>query len=140
AAVSLVAAVAAIAHVLRGPRAAVAAALFASLLSGSAALAAVYTPGELLAAVPASLSVLCLALAHRRGMTRWLVLAGLLAAGAVLVKQSFVDAGFAGLAFLVAGALRARAVRWRWLLSYAAGAALPLGALVVWQIATHQPQ
>src|SRR4051794_23387351 len=95
------------------------AALMAALLSGSFALGAVQTPAELLAAVPSTLSVLCLV----RGR---LFAAGLLAAGALLVKQSFLDAGVAGLAFLILSR------RPRWWLEYAAGVALPVAVLAAW--------
>jgi 4-amino-4-deoxy-L-arabinose transferase-like glycosyltransferase len=86
------------------------AAVMAALLSGSFAIGAVQTPAELLAAVPSTLSVLCLV----RGR---LFAAGLLAASALLVKQSFLDAGVAGLAFLILSR------RPRWWLEYAARSA-----------------
>ena len=50
--------------------------LLAALLAGSVSIGAVYTPGELLAAVPSTLSVLCLVLAHRSRQTRFVVAAG----------------------------------------------------------------
>ena len=50
------------------------------MLAGAVALAAVFTPAELLAAVPAAASAGCLVLAHRRGRARELAAAGALAA------------------------------------------------------------
>ena len=67
-------------------------------------MGSIFTPGELLAVVPSTLSVLCLVLAHRS--RRPLVFAaGALAVGAALIKQSFLDAGFAGAVFVVASAV-----------------------------------
>ncbi len=139
AALALVAAIALLAREVAGQRAALIAGLLAALLSGSVAIASVYTPGELLAAVPSTLSVLCLVLAHRRRRTRWVFAAGLLAVAAVLIKQSFLDAGLAGLVFVVASGLADRRVRVRWPLAYAAGVAIPVAALLAWQIAARLP-
>ena len=139
AALALVAAIALLARAVAGQRAGLIAGLLAALLSGSSAIASVYTPGELLAAVPSTLSVLCLVLAHRRRRTRLLFAAGLLAVAAVLIKQSFLDAGLAGLAFLVASGLADRGVRVRWPLAYAAGVAIPVAALLAWQLAARLP-
>ena len=119
AAVALVLAVWRLGRAVGGEEAGRVAALMAALLSGSFAIGAVQTPAELLAAVPSTLSVLCLV----RGR---LFAAGLLAAGALLVKQSFLDAGVAGLAFLILSR------RPRWWLEYAAGAALPVAVLAAW--------
>lgn len=139
AALALVVAVTLLGRAVGGDRVGRTAGLFAALLSGSLALTAVFTPGELLAAVPAALSVLCLVLAHQRRTARWVLAAGLLAVSAALVKQSFLDAGVAGVAFLAASAVHDREVRWRWPVAYLAGAALPLAALVGWQVAAHLP-
>ena len=87
AALALVVAIALLARLLAGPRAAVIAGLLAALLTGSSAIGAVYTPGELLAAVPSTLSVLCLVHAHRSRRTGAVVAAGALAVTAVLIKQ-----------------------------------------------------
>jgi 4-amino-4-deoxy-L-arabinose transferase-like glycosyltransferase len=58
--------------------------------------------GELLAAIPATLSLLCFAMyVTRRGGAHWLVLAGLLTGCAVMVKQSAFDAGLAAVAYLL---------------------------------------
>jgi hypothetical protein len=116
AAVALVVAVAALASAL-GADGRVAG-LFAALLTGCVAIGAVSTPAELLAAVPSTLSVLCLI----RG--RHLLVAGLLAGAALLIKQSFVDAAAAGLVFL---ALRRPRAWW----TYLAGLALPLTVLAL---------
>jgi hypothetical protein len=83
--------------------------------------------------------VLCLVLAHQRRETRLVFAAGLLAVAAMLIKQSFLDAGLAGLVFVVASGVTDRAVRLRWLLAYAAGAAIPIGALLAWQVVAHLP-
>ena len=139
AAVALVVIVAALGRAVAGERAGRIAGLLAALLTGSIAIDAVLTPGELLAAVPSALSVLCLVLAHRRRDARLVFAAGVLAAAAVLTKQSFLDAGVAGLAFVaVTGALD-RELRVRWPLAYAAGAGIPLLALLVWQVAARLP-
>src|SRR3954453_141230 len=119
AAVALVLAVWRLGRAVAGEEAGRVAAVMAALLSGSFALGAVQTPAELLAAVPSTLSVLC----PVRGR---LFAAGLVAAGALLLKQSFLDAGVAGLAFLIL------ARRPRWWLEYAAGVALPVAVLAAW--------
>jgi 4-amino-4-deoxy-L-arabinose transferase-like glycosyltransferase len=140
AAAALVAAIALLGRTVAGECAGLIAGLFGALLSGSVAIGAVFTPAELLAAVPSTLSVLCLVLAHRSRRARWLFAAGVLAVGAALVKQSFLDAGVAGVAFVAASASRDRQVRRRWPLAYAAGAAVPLGALAQWDVAAQLPQ
>jgi hypothetical protein len=139
AALALVAGIAQIARVVAGQRAGLIAGLLAALLSGSAAIASVYTPGELLAAVPSTLSVLCLVLAHRRRRTGLVFAAGLLAIAAVLIKQSFLDAGLAGVVFVIASGLADREVRVRWALAYVAGVAIPVAALLLWQVAARLP-
>ena len=128
AALALVTVVTMLAREVAGQRAGLIAGLLAALLTGSVVISAVYTPGELLAAVPSALSVLCLVLAHRRRRARWVFAAGLLAAAALLIKQSFLDAGLAGLAFVVASGVVDRDVRVRWPLVYATGAAMPMVA------------
>ncbi len=139
AALALVLAVTLLGRAVGGDRVGRSAGLLAALLTGSVALAAVFTPAELLAAVAAGFSVLCLVLAHRRRTVRWVLAAGLLAVSAALVKQSFLDAGVAGLAFLTASALNDRGVRWRWPVAYLAGGLIPLAALIGWQVAAHLP-
>ncbi|MBA2581357.1 MAG: glycosyltransferase family 39 protein [Thermoleophilaceae bacterium] len=139
AAVALVVVIALLARAVAGPRAGRIAGLLAALLTGSASIGAVYTTGELLAAVPSTLSVLCLILAHRSRQARFVFSAGALAVGAALIKQSFLDAGVAGVAFVVVSAALNRDVRLRWPLAYGAGAAIPLGALLAWLAAAQQP-
>jgi hypothetical protein len=127
AAVALVAVVAALARAVGGDRAGRHAAVAAAILASSIALQAVYTPAELLAAVPATVSVLCLVTALRTGRLETLVAAGALATGAALVKQSFLDAGFAGVVFLAACAVsRHTSFRRAWIVAWVAGAVLPL--------------
>jgi 4-amino-4-deoxy-L-arabinose transferase-like glycosyltransferase len=140
AAAALVTAIALLGRAVAGERASLIAGLLGALLSGSVALGAVFTPAEMLAAVPSTLSVLCLVLAHRSRTGRWLFAAGVLAVCAALFKQSFVDAGVAGVAFVVASAARDREVRRGWPLAYAAGAAVPLGALALWDVVAQLPQ
>ena len=137
AAVALVVAITMLARAVAGTRAGMIAGLLAALLTGSVTMGAVYTPGELLAAVPSTLSVLCLVLAHRSRQGRYVIAAGALAVGAVLVKQSFLDAGVAGAAFVVASAASDRDVRLRWPIAYAAGAAIPLAGVLVWLAAAQ---
>jgi 4-amino-4-deoxy-L-arabinose transferase-like glycosyltransferase len=132
AAVTVVLAVAWTARVLAGERAGLLAALLAAVFTGSFALAGVFTTGELLAAAPSALSVGALVTAHRRGGAGWMAAAGALAVCALLVKQSFADAGAAGAIFLVASAVLRRREAWRWIAAYAAGALLPLGAVGAW--------
>jgi 4-amino-4-deoxy-L-arabinose transferase-like glycosyltransferase len=57
--------------------------------------------GELLASLPAVLSLLAFTVYLRRRTVPWLVLTGLLTGAAVLVKQSAFDAGFAAVALLL---------------------------------------
>jgi Dolichyl-phosphate-mannose-protein mannosyltransferase len=132
AALALVLLIALLARAVAGSQAARIAGLLAALLAGSVSIGAVYTPGELLAAVPSTLSVLCLVLAHRSRQSRFVVAAGVAAMSAVLVKQSFLDAGFAGVAFVAASAASDRDVRLRWPAAYVAGATIPLGVVLVW--------
>lgn len=132
AAVAIVLAVAATARLVAGDRAGVLGALFAAVLTGSFALAGVFTTGELLAAAPSALSVAALVLAHRRRSARWLFAAGALALCALLVKQSFADAIGAGAVFLAASAIAERRWPWRELLAYCAGALLSLCAVGAW--------
>jgi hypothetical protein len=130
AAVGLVVVAAGLAREIGGNRAGLSAAPLAAVLGSSIALRAVFTPAELLAAVPSAASVLCLVTALRTGRLGRIVAAGALATCAVLVKQSFLDAGLAGVVFLVACALcRPARFRWIWPAAWIAGAALPLLAV-----------
>ena len=137
AALALVLLIALLARAVAGEQAARIAGLLAALLTGSVAIMAVYTVGELLAAVPSTLSVLCLVLAHRSRQTRFVFAAGAAAMSAVLVKQSFLDAGFAGCVFVIVSAVLDREVRVRWPVAYAAGAAAPLLVVLVWLAAAQ---
>jgi hypothetical protein len=137
AALALVSVTTAVTRAVAGDRAARVAALLSAGLAGSIALGAVFAPAELLAAVPACASVGCLVAAHRSGQARWLVGAGLLAVTAALVKQSFLDAGFAGTVFLAANSRRGRRPQLRGVAAYAAGALIPLAAVGGWLLAAH---
>ncbi len=139
AALALVTAITLLARAVAGQVAGLIAGLLAALLTGSLAIGAVYTPGELIAAVPSTLSILCLVLAHRRRAARLVFAAGLLAAAAVLIKQSFLDAGLAGVAFVAASGVVDRDLRVRWPLAYGAGVAIPVAALLGWQVAAQLP-
>jgi hypothetical protein len=57
--------------------------------------------GELLASLPAVLSLLAFCLYLERRQTGWLVLAGVLTGCALLIKQSAFDAGLAAFAYLL---------------------------------------
>ncbi|MEA2459135.1 MAG: hypothetical protein QOC95_2107, partial [Thermoleophilaceae bacterium] len=76
---------------LGGRAAAPWAAGIAAVMASSSELTSVFTPAELLAAVPSCASILLLVIALERDRRRlWLLAgAGLLAASALLVKQSF---------------------------------------------------
>jgi 4-amino-4-deoxy-L-arabinose transferase-like glycosyltransferase len=135
ASVGAVVIVTALAVRLGGRRAAPFAAVIAGVSMSAFAAMAVYTPAELLAIVPASLSILLLVigLQRERGDSLWLFAgAGLAAATALLIKQSFGDALVAG----VVGLAVARA-GWRALTGYAAGAAVAGAALAAWALAVH---
>jgi 4-amino-4-deoxy-L-arabinose transferase-like glycosyltransferase len=138
AALALVAATTMVTRAAAGDRAARVAAVLSAVMASSVALAAIFTPAELLASVPACASIGCLFAAHRSGRARWLVGAGLLAVAAALIKQSFLDAGFAGAIFLIASSIRDRRPRIRWAAAYAAGALIPLAVVGVWLLAAHE--
>ncbi len=137
AALALVAATTVLARAVAGDHAARVAALLSAGLASSIALTAVFTPAELLAAAPACASVACLVAAHRGGRTRWLVGAGLLAVTAALIKQSFLDAGFAGAIFVVATSVRDRRPQLRWATAYVAGALIGLVPVAIWLAVAH---
>lgn len=127
-----------------GPRAVPWAALVGGLLASSLAIGAVFTPGELIAVVPSTASVLMLVWAIDRGagaFWQWIA-AGALAATALLVKQSFGDALAAGLVALVAAAIFERAPA-RANLSragaYLCGAGAVVLALLIWMGASGTP-
>jgi hypothetical protein len=120
-----------------GARAALPAAALSAVLTSSVLLDAVFTPAELLAAVPSALSVLLLISALQRGSPApWrLAGAGAAAAAALLVKQSFGDALVAGVAGL---ALASWHAPWRAAAAragaYAAGIAAVAGAVLAWDL------
>ena len=126
---------------LGGRRAAPWAAGIGAVLASSYAIRSVFTPAELLAAVPSSASVLLLLIALERESRRlWLLAgAGALAATALLVKQSFGDALVAGAVAVAAGKLLG--LSWRETArragAYAGGVLALFVALVVWALAGH---
>jgi 4-amino-4-deoxy-L-arabinose transferase-like glycosyltransferase len=127
---------------IAGKAAAPWAAGIAAVLASSFALKSVFTPAELLAAVPCSASILLLVTALERHSRRlWLfAAAGALAALALLVKQSFADGLAAGAVAVLAGKLAG--VSWRESLrraaAYLAGVALVAVALVAWAALNHR--
>jgi hypothetical protein len=120
------------------------AAVVSALLCSSLLLQAVFTPGELVASVPASLSMLLLAVGLDRsgGSHRALAAAGALAVAALLVKQSLAGAlmgGVVGIA--VSGVLSPGG--WRQAIARAAAYAAGVGGIVLglgaWQWASDVP-
>ena len=129
AAVSLVAVVARLARELAGPRPVGYAAGFAALLASSPALGSSFAYPELVAAPLVAGAVLTLApalLGRPLPWWRWL-LAGALAATALLIKQSFLD----GIVAVVVAAIVVR-VGWRAAAALAAGLAAPIVASFAW--------
>ncbi len=123
AAVALVVIAHAIGRELAGETGARVAALLTAVMASAWGIASVYTPAELVAAVPAGAAVLC-------ALRRWWFAAGVLAATAIFVKQSFLDAAAAGGLLVLVLAIRSRDVRP--LLAYGAGAAAVLAAAGLW--------
>jgi hypothetical protein len=119
---------------LDGRRAAPWAAAISAVLASCYALRSVFTPAELLAAVPSCASVLVLVLALERRRLWLFASAGALAVVALLVKQSFGDALVAGAVALLAAPLAG--VPWRESLRRAAaflgGVAVMVIALLIW--------
>lgn len=140
AAALLVALTALLAHRVAGRGATPWAALISAVLVSSVELHAVFTPAELLAAVPSCASVLLLVMALQDKRRRlWLFAAsGALAGIALLVKQSFGDALVAGAVALVAGALlgESRGDAVRRAAAYAGGVVALFIALVLWALVT----
>jgi hypothetical protein len=128
---------------LAGRRAAPYAAVISALLASSVVLKSVFTPAELIAAVPSSASVLLLVTALQAETARrrlpMYAAAGALAATALLVKQSFGDALAAGAVAIVAGKLTG--ITWketaRRFAAYASGVAAIVAGLAAWAVATH---
>ncbi len=125
---------------LGGRAAAPWAAGMSAVMASSAVLTSVFTPAELLAASPSCASILLLVVALERDRRRlWLLVgAGLLAASALLVKQSFGDALAAGAVALVG--MKAIGVPWgEWFkraVAYAAGVGTVMGAVFLWALLT----
>jgi hypothetical protein len=126
-----------------GRRAAPFAAAIVACLASSFALRSVLTPAELLAAVPASASVLLLVIGlqeprQRRRRLAAFVAAGALATVALLVKQSFADALAAGAIGIATAKLTG--TNWRETAkraaAFVAGVALTGAALAAWAAAT----
>jgi hypothetical protein len=123
------------ARMLAGPRAGLVAGLLAGIVLAGPFVEGYQLNGELLAssvgtwAVAAALASRRQERAGRRG-TGWLLLAGVLAGTAPLVKQSAVDALVAVLAIALADSVRTR--RPRALVAATAGAAVPLVLAVAW--------
>jgi hypothetical protein len=122
-----------------GRRAAKWAALIAAVTASSYAIRSVYTPAELLAVVPSSASLLVLLSALEKRRLWQVACAGVLAAVALLIKQSFGDALVAGAVAMVA--TKATGSDWRETLrtvaAYAAGVGAVAIALVIWAAAEH---
>jgi hypothetical protein len=85
----------------RGRITAATAGLLAATVGASPFVESFTLSGELLASLPAVLSLLCFSAYLRKRTLAWLLLAGLLTGTAVLVKQSAFDAGLAAVAFLL---------------------------------------
>src|SRR4051794_13303126 len=123
-----------------GRRAALPAALLAAALTSSVVLDSVFTPAELLAAVPSAASVLLLlsALERGQGFSWQLAGAGAAAAAALMIKQSFADALVAGVAGLV---IAGWGIPWRSSAAragaYAAGVASVAMGVIVWESLAH---
>ena len=99
--VAVVLAVVALATTLCGSIEGLATGLLLATFGASPFLESFTLAGELLASLPAVLSLLAFAVYLRRRTAPWLVLAGLLTGCAVLVKQSAFDAGLAAVALLL---------------------------------------
>lgn len=133
AAAALVAMVTVVAAQLGGRRGAWVAAVPAAALASSFTLDSVFTPAELLAAVPAVASVGLLIEGLRAGRIGALAGAGAAAVLALLVKQSFFDATAVGLAgVVVAAATGPRGRRLRPVLAYLAGASAIVATVAAW--------
>jgi 4-amino-4-deoxy-L-arabinose transferase-like glycosyltransferase len=85
----------------RGRITAAVAGLLAATVGASPFVESFTLSGELLASLPAVVSLLCFSLYLRNRQARWLVTAGLLTGLGVLVKQSAFDAGLAAVVYLL---------------------------------------
>ena len=107
-AVVVVIATALVAFRLCGTIEAIASALLVGTFAASPFVESFTLSGELLASLPAVLSMLAFTAYLRRGQVVWLGAAGLLTGCAVMIKQSAFDAGLAAFVFLLlAGRRRA---------------------------------
>jgi len=97
----VVAAVFALAYRTAGRIPAIAAAMLLATLGASPFIESFTLSGELLASLPAVLSLLAFVQYQRGDRMRWLVGCGLLTGCAVLMKQSGFDGGLAAVAFLL---------------------------------------
>lgn len=140
AALSLVVVVSVLARLLAGQVAGMTAAAIGALLMASPAIHAVFTPAELLAAVPSVGAVTLLVMAwDRPHQRRLLFAAGALATVALLVKQSFLCAAAAAAVFAIIRMRQARDQPARRSLREVAplvgGMALPLLLVEIWAAA-----
>src|SRR6059058_190492 len=85
----------------RGRITAVTAGLLAATVGASPFIESFTLSGELLASLPAVLSLVAFVAYLSKRRTRWLLLAGVLTGIAVLTKQSAFDGGLAAIAFLL---------------------------------------
>ena len=97
----MVAAVFALAYRTAGRIPAIAAAMLLATLGASPFIESFTLSGELLASLPAVLSLLAFVQYQRGDRMPWLVACGLLTGCAVLMKQSGFDGGLAAVAFLL---------------------------------------
>ena len=97
----MVAAVFALAYRTAGRIPAIAAAMLLATLGASPFIESFTLSGELLASLPAVLSLIAFVQYQRGDGMRWLVACGLLTGCAVLMKQSGFDGGLAAVAFLL---------------------------------------
>jgi hypothetical protein len=103
----VVAAVFALAYRTAGRIPAIAAAMLLATLGASPFIESFTLSGELLASLPAVLSLIAFVQYQRGARIRWLVVCGLLTGCAVLMKQSGFDGGLAAVAFLLLSRRRA---------------------------------
>jgi 4-amino-4-deoxy-L-arabinose transferase-like glycosyltransferase len=103
----VVAATMALAHRTAGRIPAIAAGLLLATLGASPLIESFTLSGEMLASLPAVLSLMAFVAYVRGGRGRWLVACGLLTGCAVLLKQSGFDGGLAAVVYLLACRRRA---------------------------------
>lgn len=113
----------------------------AVLLLSSGALGSSFAPGEIFAVLPATASVFLLIKSVKdKYQHSYMFFAGLLAAVAILTKQSFIDALVAGSVFLVSGIVWRGATKFsdaiKPLLIYFCGGAIALVTTLLWAATT----